>query len=121
MNLAAFCRGAIEGDAAFNAGPALDDEGNPIPEGLEQLSGQLEPLLVDLEENAPHEIEAEVEMKVDGVTAALNGDESGVESPEFFRAEAAIIRINDDVDLSVSELVQLPEDEAEAMAEFEVR
>lgn len=170
VDLSAFCQSSIEGEALFTAGPELDEEGNPTPDGLEEFAAQISPAIDSIEQNAPEEVAAEVETLLRGVRAAVEeGDESIVETPEFFRAdaaidayvydnceldgnqeitavdyafeglpesvepgqigirldnqgdelhEAAILRINDGVDLSVEELLELPEEEAEAVTEF---
>ncbi len=169
-DLAAFCQGAIDGEAMFVAGPALDAEGNPTPDGLEQFSADIGPAIDGMEENAPEEITDDVETLLAGVRTAIEeGDASITETQEFFEADAAVdayvydnceldgtqeitavdygyedlpetmtpgqvgirmdnqgeevheavlLRINDDVDLSVDELLELPEAEAEQSTEF---
>ena len=171
VDLAAFCTGAIEGEALFNVGPELDEQGNPTPEGLQEFSEQFQPILADLEENAPEEIAAEVETLVGALRQAVEqGDQAAVETPEAFTAdqaidqyvfdnceletsqeivavdyayegvpetmasgqvglrmdnqgdevhEAVIFRINDDVDMSMQELLELPEEEAQTNVEFQ--
>lgn len=170
IDLASFCNGAIQGEAMFQAGPELDEEGNPSAESLEELSGRLEPLLRDLEENAPEEISSDVDTVVEGVRTSLEeGDMDAMATPEIFEAdgaideyvfdnceldstheivgvnyafedvpenispgqvgirldnqgedfhEAVIFRIDDETDLSVEELLDLPEEEGQELAEF---
>lgn len=168
--LEAFCTGVIEGEALFNVGPELDEEGVPTEEGLAEFSAELTPYLDDIEANAPDELADEVATVIGAVRTALEtGDPSEAESEEVFLADAAIdeyvfgnceldsreeliavdyayqnapetieagrvglsldnqgtevheiavLRINDDVDLSVAELLELPEEEAQSMVEF---
>lgn len=170
IDLASFCDGAIEGEAMFNAGPELDAEGNPTADSLEEFSGQLEPLLQDLEENAPEEISSDVETVVEGVRTSIEeGDSENMQQPNIFQADAAIdnyvfencdleasqelvavdyafegvpenlspgqigirldnqgdevheaviFRIDDETDQSMAELLELPEEEGEELAEF---
>lgn len=170
FDLATFCNAAIEGEAIFIEGPEFDEEGNPTPEGLEELTNQMDPLLEDIEANTPDEIAAETQTILDGVRTALDeGDPAATESPEFLEAdlamdeyvyencelenrqeivavnyafegvpeempsgqvalrldnqgsevhEAVVFHISDETDLSVQELLDLPEEEAEELAEF---
>lgn len=91
IDLASFCNGAIEGESMFQAGPELDEEGNPTADSLEEFSGRLEPLLQDLEENAPEEVSSDVDTVVEGVRTALEeGDMEAVFTPEIFEADSAI-------------------------------
>lgn len=170
VDLATFCEAAIGGEAVFLAGPALDAQGNPTPDGLEQFESDIEPFLADLEEHAPAEVAGAVETVVAGVRSAIEGgDASATESPEFFEAdstvdayvydrcdldateeivavnyafdevpetvaagqvgirldnqgtevhEAVLLRIDDDADESVEDLLALPEEEAMELTEF---
>lgn len=170
IDLAAFCDAAIQAEALFQAGPELDEQGNPTEEGVQQFSEQLQSLLDDLEQNAPEEVSSEVDSIVQDVRQSLDQeDRSATQTREFFQADAAvddyvfencelgstqeitavnyafedvpatlsagqvgirldnqgtevheavIFRINDDVEMSIEELLELPEEEAEAMAEF---
>lgn len=165
-----FCDAAIEGEALFSTGPQLDEEGMPTPGALEEFSAQIGPAIDSIEQNAPEEITGDVETLLRGVRSAIEeGDDSITETPEFFRADAAIdayvydtcefdgnqeiiavdyayeglpatvgagqvgirmdnegsevhevviLRVNDDVDLSVDELLALPEEEAVMATEF---
>lgn len=169
-DLAGFCQGAIDGEALFTAGPALDEEGNPTPDGFEQFAADIGPAIDGMEANAPEEITDDVDTLLTGVRAAVaEGDESITETQEFFEADAAVdayvydnceldetqeitaidygyenlpetmspgqvgirmdnqgdevheavlLRINDDVELSVDELLELPEAQAEQSTEF---
>lgn len=170
VDLATFCDAAIEGEQIFTAGPELDDEGNPTPEGLETFAQDITPLLDDMGSNAPAEVTNEVSLVVEAARQAVEqGDPSSTETLEFFQAddavddfvyencelettqeivavdyayegvpaslpagevglrldnqgdevhEAVIFRINDDVDMDIEELLQLPEEEAESQVEF---
>ncbi len=166
----AFCDAAIEGEATFNVGPELDDEGNPTDEGMAAFGEQLTPLLDQMESEAPEEVASEVGTVVTAVRQAVDsGDPSGTEEPAFMEADAAIdayvfdncdlaathtitaveygyegvpdtveagqvgfqlenggeevheavlFRINDGVEESAAELLQLPEGEVESKASF---
>ncbi len=170
VDLATFCDAAIEGEQIFIAGPELDEEGNPTPEGLETFAQEITPLLDDMESNAPAEVANEVNLVVEAARQAVEQDDpSSTETLEYFQAddavdafvyenceletsqeivtvdyayegvpaslpagevgirldnqgdevhEAVIFRINDDVDMDIEELLQLPEEEAEPQVEF---
>ena len=170
IDVAAFCDSAIEGEQLFNAGPELDEAGNPTAEGLEEFRGQLDPIIATLETHAPDEVAADVEALASALRTALEeGDQGAMQTPEVLQADAAVdayvfehcelgtteevvavdyafedvpqtwsagqvgvrldnqgeelhegivLRISDDVDLSINELLALPEDEAMQMAEF---
>lgn len=91
VDLTAFCDGAIEGEGLFNAGPELDEEGNPTPEGLSAFGEELQPLIDQMEQNAPEEVRSEVDEVVSTVREALeSGDQAALESQEFFEADAAV-------------------------------
>lgn len=91
IDLAAFCEGAITGEARFSEGPELDDEGNPTESGLASLRTDMEPLLADIEQNTPEEISSEVETVLQGVRDGLEtGDPESFQNMEFMEAEAAL-------------------------------
>jgi hypothetical protein len=165
-----FCDAVIEAESIFVAGPDTDAEGNPTPDGLAQFSEELQPLLADIETNAPEEISGEVDSVLAAVNTALEeGDPAAVETEEFLKSdtaldryvvdnceldgvqdvkaidyayegvpakmpsgkvgikfdntgkevhEAAVVRINDGVELSATELLELPEEEAMEKTEF---
>ncbi len=90
-DLAAFCEGAIEAEAAFVEGPEMDEQGNPTEEALEQFRNRIEPLVDQFDENKPEEIESEVDTVVREVREALeSGDTSSLETREFFEAETVL-------------------------------
>jgi hypothetical protein len=169
---AEFCEAAVEVEAAFGMGPAVDFEtASPeeIQAALEEFGGTVEPLLARAEETAPEEIAADVETAVSlAREATTTGDTAALDGPEFQEADAAmdeymlaecgyeqleatgvdyeyeglpdtipagtvavtfnnegeelheigLARINDDVTMSVEELLMLPEEEAMTMITF---
>ena len=168
--LETFCTATIDGEALFNMGPEVDEEGVPTEEGLAEFGAELTPYLDDIETNAPEEVADEVATVIGAVRTALEtGDPGPTETEEVFMADSAIdqyvfdnceldsrnemtavdyayqdapetleagtvglsldnqgtevheiavLRINDDVDLSGAELLELPEEEAQSMVEF---
>jgi hypothetical protein len=91
IDLAAFCEGAIEGEAVFTRGPETDEEGNPAEGSLEQLKSDIEPHIEAIEQNTPQEIESEVDAVLEAVRSALEtGDQESTQNPEFLEAETVL-------------------------------
>lgn len=170
VDLAAFCEGVIQGEARFNEGPEVDEQGNPTEGSLQQLRDDMAPLITEIEENTPEDIQSEIETVLNGVRDGLEtGDPEAFQNPEFLEAdiavdeyvfencefetrqefvavdyeyedipetmdsgrvafrmdnegsevhEAVVFRVNDDVDASVEDLLDLPQEESEEMVEF---
>ncbi|MBN1092490.1 hypothetical protein JKP75_07890 [Blastococcus sp. TML/M2B] len=90
---AAFCEASVDLEGAFSLGPPIDETAPPEEQqaALEEFGATVEPLLADVEENAPEEISEDVDTAAGLVREALSGgDPSGLESPEFQQADDAI-------------------------------
>lgn len=90
---AAFCEASVDLEGAFSMGPPVDEAAPPEEQqaAFEEFGSQVEPLLADVEENAPEEISDDVTTAADSVRQALSdGDPAALESEEFEQADDAI-------------------------------
>lgn len=86
-----FCAGAIATESVLEAGPELDDEGNPTATGLEQFDELVRSSIEQMETNAPAAIADSVEVVVENVEEQLEErDPSVTNTVEFFEADAAV-------------------------------